>query len=272
MKFVASWAVVLSCLVSSAFGQGLRVSQFVYDASRLDASGNEPLLSSSFTLFHNGRVYDYVESAGEVVRFEPAAKRFVVINPKRGVYTTVPFEEVRNILQTREPESRQYIRELMTQDSEEAGRVARSINFQLNPKFETKYNSRSGVLALTSPSWKYIVTTREWDDADQLQHYLEYTDWMARLNCVLHPNSMFPEPRLALNQQLRELQNRIPVFVQLDLRPDDRLVLRAEHKFARNLTDHDRSLINRWDAALNDGSLRNVPLRKYQQAVLISGR
>lgn len=272
MRATGICAALICCCSLSVNAQGLRVSQFVYDASRLDAAGNEPLLSSSFTLFHNGRVYDYVESAGEVVRFEPAAKRFVVMNPSRGVYTNVPFEEVRNILQAREPESRQYIRELMAQNSDEASRVARSINFQLNPKFESKFNSRSGVLALTAPSWKYIVTTREWDDADQLQHYLAYTDWMARLNCVLHPNSMFPEPRLALNEELRLLKNRIPVYVQLDLRPDDRLVLRAEHQFARNLTDHDRSLINRWDAALTDGSLKNVPLRKYQQAVLISGR
>ena len=271
---MSSFAKILAVvLLASNVGnaQGLRVSQFIYDASRLDESGNEPLLSSSFTLFHNGRVYDYVEAAGEVVRFEPVAKRFTVINPRRGVYTTVPFDEVTSILKARGPESQTYIKELLSQKSPQAERAARMLNFQLNPKFDSKYTERTGMLQLSAPSWKYFVTTREWDDTEQLQQYLTYTDWMARLNCVLHPHSMFPEPRLALNDQLRELKNRIPVYVQLDLRPDERMILRAEHKFVRNLTDHDRTLINDWDNALKSGELRNVPLRKYQEAVLVSG-
>ena len=90
------------------------------------------------------------------------------------------------------------------------------------------------------------------------------------LNCVLHPSSMFPEPRLALNEELRKLNNRMPVIVHLDLRPDERRVLRAEHQFVLNLTDKDRSLINGWNETLKSNDLKKLPFRGYQQAVLIS--
>ncbi|MEQ9411247.1 MAG: hypothetical protein RIK87_26270 [Fuerstiella sp.] len=266
----AGIAFTLCLAAAAAHGQGLRVSTVIYDAGRLDAAGQEPILSSSFSLFHNGRAYDYVESAREVVIFEPAARRFTVIQPDRGVYTSIPFTEVQHLLQAREPRAEEYVRELTAKKSPETERAARMLAFQLNPKFTTDFNNRTGLLTLKAPSWKYLVSTREWDDTDQLQKYLTYTDWTARLNYVLHPNSMFPEPRLALNEELRRLGNRIPVVVQLDLRPDERLLLRAEHQFVKNLTDHDRRLITEWDAAVRDGGLKKVPLRKYQESILVS--
>lgn len=262
--------LVVLFLPAAVCAQGLRVSTVVYDAGRLDGSGQEPMLSSSMSLFHNGRVYDYVESAGEVVLFETAAKRFMVLNPDRGIYTTIAFAEVQQMLQTCEPKTKQYIRELTARNSPEDERAVRTLMFQHHPEFESRFNGRSGLLSLNSPSWKYSVSTREWDDADQLERYLTYTDWTARLNYILHPGSMFPAPRLALNAELRKLQNRIPVVVQLDLRPDQRLILRAEHQFVTNLTDHDRVLINGWDNAVKDGSLTQIPLRKYQESILVS--
>ena len=87
-------AVVLSVTAATAAAQGLRVSTVVYDASRLDRSGKEPVLSRSITLFHNGRAYDYVEAAGEVVVFDKASKRFTVINAGHGVFTRVAFAEL----------------------------------------------------------------------------------------------------------------------------------------------------------------------------------
>lgn len=273
----AKISVILSLVAavsstSHVCAQGMRVSTIVHDASRLDASGNEPILSNSFTLFHNGRAYDYVESAGEVVIYEPVAKRFAVINIDRGVYTSVPFVEVQSMLKARGPKTKEIIRELLAQKTPKAESTIRMIRFEQQPKFESNFNEPSGMLSMKSPSWKYTVSTRQWNDAEQVQRYLEYTDWTARLNYILNPSSMFPEPRLVLNAKLKELKNRVPVVVQLDLRPDQRLVLRAEHQFVANLTDHDRNLINKWDSALKQGNLLEVPLRKYQEASLVSGR
>lgn len=262
--------VLGSALSSSVLAQGLRVSTVVYDAGRLDATGREPAIASSFSLFHGGRVYDYVEAAGEVVIFEPVAKRFTVLNPGRGVYTVILFNELNRLLNARGPKTEEYIQELDARKTAEAERIARMLTFQLNPRFENNFDERSGLLTLTSDSWKYAVSTRQWDDVEQLERYFTYTDWTARLNYVLHPSSMFPEPRLALNQQLRKLNGRIPVMVKLDLRPDERRILRAEHQYIRNLTDQDRSLINTWNEAVKGTTLKEVPFRSYQQTVLVS--
>lgn len=262
--------VLGSALSSSVFGQGLRVSTIVYDAGRLDSTGREPAIASSFSLFHGGRVYDYVEAAGEVVIFEPVAKRFTVLNPDRGVYTVILFNELNRLLNARGPKTEEYIQELDARNTREAERIARMLTFQLNPTFENNFDERSGLLTLTADSWKYVVSTREWDDAEQLERYFTYTDWTARLNYILHPSSLFPEPRLELNQQLRKLNRRIPVIVKLDLRPDERRILRAEHQFIRNLTDQDHSLINTWNEALKGTTLKEVPFRSYQQTVLVS--
>ena len=258
------------CTVSLA--QGLRVSTVVRDAARLDSNYDEPIVSSSFSLFHHGRVYDYVDAAGEVVVFEPNAKKFTIINPNRKVFTTVTFDEVRRLLDARGPRTEAYLKELREKNSPEADRAMRILTFQLHPQFEESFNPKNGLLTMTADSWKYTVSTSEWDDEDQLQQYIAFTDWLARLNYVLHPTSMFPEPRLKLNQQLRELKSRVPVFVKLDLRPNERLVLRAEHNFDRNLTDRDRQLITSWDKAVKSNEFTEVPFLSYQKSILISQR
>ncbi|MEZ6126015.1 MAG: hypothetical protein R3C49_23045 [Planctomycetaceae bacterium] len=260
------------CIVNFANAQGLRVSTVVYDAAHLDANGREPVVNRSISLFHAGRVYDSVEAAGEVVIFEPAAHKFVILNQRQGVTTTVMFQELQRLLAAREPRMSEYLNELREQRSPEAERATRTLEFQLHPEFRDSYDARSGILSLTAASWKYSVSTRAWDDPDQLQRYLSYTDWTARLNYILHPSSLFPEPRLILNEHLRSLKTRIPVVVQLDLRPDDRIVMRAEHQFVRDLTDHDRSQINEWNSLLQSGKLREVPFRSYQESLLVSQR
>lgn len=273
---------MIRCLLTCSFlcflfiapvcAQGLRVSTIVYDAGRLNDNGQELAVSSSFSLFSNGRVYDYVEAAGEVVIFNPVAKKFTVMNQDRGVFTTIAFAELNALLAGRAPRTKEYLAELTKMKSPESARAARMLEFQLGPTFEAKSYPSSGGLVLSAASWKYEVSTREWEDAEQVVRYLNYADWTARLNCVLHPSSSFPEPRIALNDELRKLKNRIPVIVKLDKRPDERLVLRAEHQFVRNLTDRERSLITGWNDALKSAEMQQLPFRSYQERVLVSKR
>ncbi len=262
--------VVVAALSPRATAQGLRVETQVYETCAVAAGQNRTLLSSSLSLFHNGRVYDYVESADEVVIYEPTARRFTVLNPARSLATTVDFDEIGHLLDSREPKVQQYITELRQSQTSNADQVIRQLRFQLNPEFETKFDPREQSLMLVAPSWKYHVSVRPWNDEDQRQRYLTYCDWTARLNSILHPASKFPEPRMALNAKLRELENLMPVAVELDLRPDDSRILRAEHRFRQNLDDVDRSLILRWDTAAGSNRLKTLSFRRYQEAVLAS--
>ena len=254
---------------AAGLAQGYRVETRVYDDTpSADTSDRAPF--TSLTLFQNGKVYDY--SGDEVIIFERTARRFVILNLARSLQTTVEFDEIRHLLDLRRQECEEYIREKTESGHRDAVSIAKSLRFQLDPKFETTVDQGNHVLELKAESWKYHVSTHTWKDPDQVREYLEYADWTARLNFVLDPSSLFPEPRMALNETLREMPGEMPTTVILDLRPLDSRVLRAEHKFVMDLDSADRNLIATWEKAARSGSLARKSFRSYQQAVLLTQR
>lgn len=261
--------VFLTMLMSSSvYAQGFRVSTHVYDLSQKDDRGKHPILSSSLSLFHNGRVYDLLDSADEVIVVDPVEKKITILNSSRELATTLKFEEMQHLLSSRTPKVEQYIEDLLRQRQPGNDRIAASLKFQLNPRFEEQFDPVSGLLTLSSTSWTYRVETREWMEKEQVTQYLAYADLTARLNHLLHPGSLFPEPRMALNESLRSHENRIPVSVELDLRPNEALNLRAEHRFTQNLDEADHTRIARWEQLLNSRQLKNLPFRNYQEITL----
>jgi len=269
---------VFACLLvvnglSSAMAQGLRVEAQVYRIDRAQSNGRtaETRISNSVTFFHGGRVYDYVESADEVIIFEPTARRFTILNTARELVTTADFDEIKHLMKSHRAEAKRYLQEFRESGRPNADKVVRSLQFQLAPEFDTKFDSANGLLTMNSATWKYRVQTHAWQDAHQVKEYLSYADWISQLNYVLNPANMFPEPRMLLNSKLREL-GRMPTAVSLDLEVDESQGLRAEHKFINELTADDRHLIQAWDSAARGGSLRKLSLRSYQEAVLVSQR
>jgi hypothetical protein len=266
--------VCMATLITSlnAMGQGMRVSTHVFDMLNPDANGRETVVSTSLSLFHNGRVYDYVDSADQVVILDPGQNKFTVLNTAKNLSTTLSFEEMRRLQETRIPAVEKYIEDIVQRDQKSGIQAAEALRFQLRPHFERAFDSGTGRLTLSSASFTYRVETRPWSDSDQVEKYLTYADWTCRLNHLMHPSSMFPEPRLKLNAALRELKQRIPVSVELDLTPGDSLRLRAEHQFTQSLEDDDRRRISRWEEALTSESVKSLPFRSYQQNTLISQR
>lgn len=261
------WASsVFFCTVS--LGQGLRISTHVYDLEKAAAPGQ--MVSSSLSLCHNGRIYDYMDAADEVVIFDPVERRFTILNNSRGLSTSLTFDEIRHKMNSLEPRTAKYIQELRAAGTPNSARAADAIDFQLHPVFEQSFDPTKETLVLSSPTLTYRVETRKWDEADQVERYLAYADWTARLNFILHPSSLLPEPRIALNEALRKLKDRMPISVELDLRPNASLHLRAAHQLTRNLSTDDHRRIANWEADLKSDKLESVAFLKYQQAVLVS--
>ena len=123
---------------------------------------------------------------------------------------------------------------------------------------------------LASAWINYRVETRKWEDQQQVERYLVWRDWTARLNSVLHPHSLFPEPRLAVNEAVRRQPGRMPVVVEMDLRPTGTTRLRAEHQLTVGLTADDQDRIARWEKLAKSDEMQNVPLRRYQQESFLS--
>ena len=260
------WSI--ASLSSVCFGQGLRISTHVYDLENAPAPGE--MLSSSLSLCHNGKIYDYVDAADEVVIYDPVERQFTILNNSRDLSTTLTFDEIRHKMDSLEPRTTKYIQELRSTGTPAAERTANAITFQLHPKFEQSFDPMNETLVLSSPTMTYRVETRKWAEADQVERYLTYADWTARLNFILHPNSLLPEPRIALNEALRGLKGRMPVNVELDLRPGDNLHLRAAHQLTRTLSDDDHRLIAKWELDLKSKRVQRVPFLSYQHSVLVS--
>lgn len=186
---------------SHVYAQGLRISTHVYDISKSDGRTPSQIVSSSLSLMHNGRVYDYVDSAEEVVIFDPVEKRFTILNEARSLSTRVTFDEIRHLMASREPKTKQYIQELLASEKPASRQLAESIQFQLKPSFSKTFDATRGTLMLKSPTMQYRVETRKWNDVEQVERYLAYADWTAAQR---HPAPEQPVSRAPNGSERRD--------------------------------------------------------------------
>ncbi len=252
----------LACAAAPA--QDMRVYTTVNDVSREGAASRA--VSHSLTLFHAGKVYDYMEEVGEVVIFEPDQHRFIILS--RGYAATeVPFSELNHDLETAHDESLRYLEKLARENDPKSARMSTAIRFQLQPEFQETFDAGQQRLSLSGACLSYAARTAAVDNPAAVRQYLDYADWAARLNYVLHPHSAFPESRLKLNEALRQ-RDRLPTQVDLTLQLNEPLKLRAAHTFSWEFQSVDRKHINHWDRMLHSDQVRWMTFREYQQQLV----
>lgn len=225
------------------------------------------VVARSVTIFHAGRTFDWLQTAGEVTIFERAHKRFVIFNGRKLIATTVDFDEINRLLAAARDETRNHANRLSTRSDREARSIATALHFQLEPEFAHSFQQPNQMLKLDSPKLSYNVKCGEARIPEAVASYLEYADWTARLNHVMHPRSLYPAARLRLNDRLRE-HKVLPVEVQLRVDFDQPLVLQADHRFSWELETLDREQIRHWDNMQENGSLDWLSFREYQRAIL----
>lgn len=259
-KAILSVLLLSAAMCSSALAQEFRIYTKVFDQTR---GGNDPA-GWTLTMFHAGRVYDYIDSAGEVVIFEPMQKRFIVLNTERKLKTVVHFNEINRLLDSAHKVAQERIDELQ---NEPGGKpTAEMLAFQLNPEFRVDVGREKRSLSLVDAKMRYDATLKQVETPETAAAYRNYADWISRLNFVLHPHALLPGPRLELNKHLATQQS-LPVKVHLEVNTRPRLKLRAEHTMHWSLDAHDRSLIQGWNQQLTGKEMRKVPLREYQRAM-----
>lgn len=263
-------AVTLAGSMSTAVAQQFRVFTRV-ERVYSDDNNNEhtELMARSITYFYAGRVYDCIPQVGEITIFEPSHDRFVVINTVNMLVTTVPFDEISRRLDQAREETKSYALRLRDRSPREATQIAEPLLFQLTPKFQEQFDPAMGKLILSSPRFTYLVDSQSPAMPECGTAYLNYADWAARLNHVLHPHSLYPEPRLQLNQALRAHQ-QIPAKVQLRVAFDKPLHLQAEHRFDWELLNRDRQDISHWEMLLKSDKLKEVSFPEYQKSIVLA--
>lgn len=266
----AGFGLLVVCTMSSSlFAQQFSVVTKVVQPLR-DAAPGEPqeeVVARSLTIFHAGKVYDYLPAVGEVTVFEPAHKRFIIFNGRKMIATTVSFDQIQQLLDAARDETNSYVKRLEKRGGADARSVVGPLKFQLDPDFAEQFVKTSKHLKLDSPQYSYQVDCGTAQLPEATEEYLEYTDWAARLNYVLHPRSQFPNPRLELNRSLRR-RKLIPLRVQVNVAFDQPWILEAQHRFVWGFDSQERQHIQHWESKINDSDLKRVSFREYQQTVL----
>ena len=249
--------------------QEFRISTRVYNEAAAIDSQRAPVISRSLSLFHAGKVYDYIDTINEIIIFEPAHQRFTILNPSRNLASSVHFDELKRLQKIRAKETLKYLSQLNQSGNPESGRVSEALQFQLEPQFAEQFDEATNRLTLSAASVRYSAVCVKPQSPELIDPYLDYADWMAKLNSSLHPQALYPESRLILNRSLRT-KHRLPIEVELECRVEPRLHLRAQHVFVWKLDDVDRRLIHKWETMLKRTSLEKTTFREYQRRVLIT--
>ena len=271
---------LLACLALSAGkaarAQEIRVYTTIRDVSGIrHASGQSlavnsdhgPVVVRSLMLFHAGKIYDYIEPAREVTVYEPAHRRFTVLNPHRQLCSELTHDEIRQFLGLAEDEAQKRLAFVPEESSASSRKAMEVLRFQFQPDFETGFDPAKQQLTLTADNFQYVVEGFQPETPEVVEKYLQVADWMAQFNSVLHPQSLFPAPRLKLNQELRS-RGLLPLTINLNAGTDPVLHLQAKHEWTWKLQKTDRQLIDNWDKQLRDPNLRKLPFREFQKEML----
>jgi len=262
----ALFVVVTVVCGGAATGQDVRIYTPVHDANAETRTNS--IVARSQTLFHAGKVYDHIDTIGEVIIFDPVNNQFTLLSTQREMVATAHFDEIMRRLTIARDELEKSLAQPHDQTNPRTNRTLAALKFQLHPKFEEAWDPSQQQLSLISPHMSYVVRCSKPERAKFTNIYLRYADWMCRLNYVLHPHAVMPGPRLAVNASLRKRQ-MIPVEVQLRADIEAGIHLRAEHQIQWDLGPTGRKQIHHWETLLRKETLRQVPLEKYQAAFVL---
>jgi hypothetical protein len=256
------FASVLSA-AASGFCQDFRVETSVYDLNQAQ------LLERTMTLFHASRTYDYINSLGELSVFDAARGQFELVNTRQRRAAIVHVDEINRMLQMGRASLSDLAKKLAADNRPASQPMIEQLQFQFHPAFqETLSQDKEGPrLDLQSKYFHYQVLCATPPTPAYAQVYLNYTDWVCRLNYVLNPGGILPDQRIEVNQTLRKM-NAVPIEVTFLGGSGNTIGTRAMHRMYWELNDKDRDLIREWDAMLASRSLKKLSFLEYQKALL----
>ncbi len=231
-------AATLLLFAATAAAQDFRVETRVYEGE-----ATEPA-RTSVTLFHEGRVYDFLDNPDEIRVFTSTpggeAGKFVLLDSQRQLRSEIPTREIVDFMEALRRWARQ------PQDDPLS-------SFAADPRFDEAFEPNStgkhSKLTLTSDVIIYRLQTVPAKDADRLGAFHQFSDWSAQLNVVLNVGSTLPFPRLAatkamLNRAVVPTEITFSIAAHKPQRPQE-VVMRATHDIRWRLSQQDRERIEK---------------------------
>jgi len=223
---------MVATVAALAWG-GLAVGEDFKVVNKVFVGNAKKPQAQSTTIFSGGVVYDYLEEPAETMVFDPAGKRFILLDSVRKVRTELSTDEVLDLVE------RLRRRFSASADPYQV--------FQAEPKLDDEFDDDSGELTFSSTWMTYRLVGAEAPSREISSQYREFSDWQARLNSLINPGGRLPFPRMILNAAL-ERRGELPREVHLSLKPkrqvlSGRVKLRSEHLLIRRLVESDRSRV-----------------------------
>lgn len=260
-------SLLLTFCAGTTSAQDYRVYTRVWLQEQAQPEQKPELIGRSLTIWHAGKVYDYMDSIGELVVFDHQQQRYTIVSGPHSTACTVDYGELRQYLKVARTQAREYMSELIDSNRPDATRSIEKIKFQLDPKFEFRYSESPLRVVCDAPQLQYDVLAIQAPNSDIAQAFQQYADSAAQLNFVLHGQSLLPDARMQVNNALVQ-KEWIPVQVSLSLKDHRETVLRAEHAIQWELGPSDRTRLMEWKKLLQDGELRFVSFQEYQRQLL----
>jgi len=250
-------------------GSSVRAQDFTVITVTEDVNAGR-IIGRSRTIFHAGEAYDQVPGLGEITIFQPGRKQFTIFSEARMLATTISFAQI--VAKQREFDRQilSYVDQLEQRGSRETLQKAAELKFQWQPEFQERFDAKQNKLSMKSKYYSYIVETKPNLQPQIVESYLRYADWTKQFNALLDEASIFPAPRLLVNEALRKL-GAMPVTVSLEHPGKNGLHFRSRHQIRWKLTEPDRADIVFWQRLLAKKELKWVEFQEFQAAVRPAG-
>ena len=198
--------------------------------TRLFSSSQTESLGENTTLFRGENVYDLPADGDQITFFEGEANQFILLDTAKKRWTRISTEQLLA-----------YTAWLKERSLESDDPLLR---FCAAPQFEIHSEKQGKWWHFDHPLLGYRVETDTYEDLEIGRQYRSFSDWYARLNAMLHSQSLPPFPRLAINQRLAQ-EDLLPRTVRLRISPSSRtgreeLTMRSVHQIRPGLSDRDR--------------------------------
>ena len=251
---------------ATATAQDFHVETTLYAVGR----GEPRELMQSITLFHAGKTYDFIPHLGELIIFDPPHGQFTLMNTRQRRMTEVHMDEVNRMLDLARRALNDHLQVLQAEAKPNESAIEQ-ILFQFNPQFEKSITQTNAgpQIDLKSKFFGYTVLAAPAPTPTHAFAYLNYADWIVRLNYILQPGAILPEQRLALDAALREAK-LVPVDVSFTIAGGESPSVRAQHHIYWELNERDRELVRQWDGMISRHELKKVSFQDYQRSLLMS--
>jgi hypothetical protein len=253
-------------LPAKATAQDFHVETTLYAIGR----GEPRELMQSVTQFHANKTYDFIPQMGELIVFDPAHGQFTLVNTRQKRMAEVHLDEINRMLGIARRALNDHLQVLQAESKPNESAIEQ-ILFQFNPTFEKSVvqTSVGPEIQLKSKFFTYQVLGAAAPTSTHAFVYLNYADWICRLNYVLKPGGILPDQRLALDSALRDAK-LVPVDVNFTIAGGESPTIRATHHIYWELNARDRALVQQWDGLLSGHELKKVSFQDYQRSLLLS--